>query len=90
MQDEKQKEILVHCNVRMDSMAVARLSLCGWEQVEVIKELPIGILTVGDKLQELGEPLKPEHSYDSNRAILISLLKENSFPFFDFGISTRE
>ncbi|XP_067205177.1 gephyrin-like [Linepithema humile] len=87
--DIKEGEVIVRSNVHMGSMEIGLLTACGMEQVNVIKEISIGVLTIGDKLQEHGGPLQPEYSYDSNRAILISLLKENGFNSSDFGISTR-
>jgi len=50
-------------------------------------------MSIGNKLQEPGQPLEPGHSYDSNRVILISLLKENylnSFDYIDLGITIKE
>ncbi|XP_067212627.1 gephyrin-like isoform X2 [Linepithema humile] len=87
--DIESGELIVHPSICMGSTEIGLLTACGWKQVNVIKEIPIGVLTIGDKLQEHGGPLQPEYSYDSNRAILISLLKENGFNSLDFGISTR-
>ncbi|XP_012233023.2 gephyrin-like isoform X2 [Linepithema humile] len=88
--DIEEEETILYPNIRMGSMEIGLLTACGLRQVNVIKEIPIGVLTIGNKLQEPGEPLEPEHSYDSNRAILISLLKENGFNSLDFGISIKD
>lgn len=66
------------------------LVTCHCRTVSVFKELFTGILSIGDKLQEPGLPLKPGYSYDSNLAILISLLKDNSFNYLNFGIINNE
>jgi len=48
----------------------------------------IGILSIGDELQELGEILRAKHNYDSNRLILTTLLKQEGFNnVLDFGIA---
>ncbi|XP_011257600.2 gephyrin-like isoform X2 [Camponotus floridanus] len=56
--------------------------------VQVIKYPSIGILSIGDELQELGEILRAKHNYDSNKLILTILLKQEGFNnVLDFGIA---
>lgn len=56
--------------------------------IRVIKHPSVGILSIGDELQELGEILKEKHIYDSNRLILSTLLKQEGFNVLDFGITS--
>lgn len=76
----------------INSKELTYLVASGYTHVKVLKKLSIGILTIGNKLQEPGQPLKPEHSYDCNRIFLISLLKENGINCNtkDFGIINDE
>lgn len=84
----KEGDIIVRPNECIGSIEIGLLAACGWEQVNVIKEIPIGILTVSDKLQEFRESLK--HPYNSNRVALFLLLKENGFNSLDFKISIKK
>ncbi|XP_012232785.1 gephyrin-like [Linepithema humile] len=84
--DMVQRQIIVDAYTRMGPIELGHLAACGCKEVTVVKQLSIGVLSIGDKLQEPGQPLKPGYSYDSNQTILISTLKDNSFKSLDFGI----
>nr|XP_012233019.1 PREDICTED: uncharacterized protein LOC105678343 isoform X2 [Linepithema humile] len=87
--DIEKEEVIVRSKTRIGSMEMGLLIACGYTNVNVLKEVTIGVLTIRDKSQKPGGPLRPEHSYESNRAILISLLKENGFNSADFEITTN-
>nr|XP_012233000.1 PREDICTED: uncharacterized protein LOC105678334 [Linepithema humile] len=90
--DIEENKIIVNAHKRIGPTEIALLTACGYDKVTVFKKLSIGILTIGNKLQEPGEFLKHKHLYDNNRAILSSLLKENCFDFvnpLDLGIVTK-
>ena len=67
-----------------DEMAI--LAASGCKEVSVIEELRIGVLSIGDNLEEPGEALKPGYVHDINRITLISLLRHNGFSSLDLGI----
>lgn len=71
---------------RIGPSEIGLLASCGWKEVTVIKLPPIGILSIGNKLEELDKTLRPEHVYDGNRVTLITLLKQEGFNALDFGI----
>lgn len=63
------------------------LAISGHKEINVAIRLPIGILSIGDNLEEPGEPLKPGFTYDINRITLISLLKHHGYSSsLDLGI----
>jgi len=67
------------------------LAATGRKKVRVVKPVSIGILSIGDLLEEPREPLRPGYVYDSNRISLIALLKDQRFnSIVDFGIVTNE
>jgi len=66
------------------------LAACGNHKINVYKCPAIGILSIGDELQETERALEPGHIYDSNKITLISLLKENNYDALDFGIAIDE
>jgi len=71
---------------RIGPMEIGLLAASGCEKVQVIKNISIGVLSIGNNLEEPGETLKPGFVYDVNRITLISLLKEKGFLPLDFGI----
>lgn len=67
------------------------MAATGREKVLVVTPASIGILSIGDLLEEPGQPLRPGYVYDSNRISLIALLKDNGFNSIeDFGIVADE
>lgn len=62
------------------------LAASGYKEVVVAQQSSIGVLSIGNNLEEPGKPLKPGYIYDISRIILISLLKDNNFSSSDFGI----
>jgi len=67
-------------------MEIGLLAASGYEKVQVTKNISVGVLSIGNNLEEPGETLKPGFVYDVNRITLISLLKEKGFLSLDFGI----
>jgi len=67
-------------------MEIGLLAASGYEKVQVTKNISVGVLSIGNNLEEPGETLKPGFVYDVNRIPLISLLKEKGFLSLDFGI----
>jgi len=71
---------------RIGPMEIGLLAASGYEKVQVTKNISVGVLSIGNNLEEPGETLKPGFVYDVNRITLISLLKEKGFLSLDFGI----
>lgn len=84
--DLRKGKIVIEKFTRIGPEEIGVLVASGRKEVIVSSKLSIGVLSIGNNLQEPGEPLKPGYVYDINRISLISLLKYNSFSSLDFGI----
>ena len=71
---------------RIGPLEIGLLAASGRKEVIVIKNTPIGVLSIGNNLGEPGEILTPGFTYDINRITLITLLKEQGYNSLDFGI----
>ncbi|EGI65731.1 PREDICTED: gephyrin-like [Acromyrmex echinatior] len=81
----KNKLILKRCT-RIGPEEMGVLAASGHKEVAVVQQLSIGVLSIGNNLEEPGKPLKSGYVYDISRIIIISLLKNNDFSSLDFGI----
>ncbi|XP_071563891.1 gephyrin-like [Temnothorax nylanderi] len=82
----ERKDIILKKFTRIGPEEIGVLAASGCKEVIVVKQLSIGVLSIGDNLQEPGESLQPGFTYDINRITLISLLKHNGYSSLDFGI----
>ena len=65
---------------------VPLLASLGLETVEVFHKLKVAVLSSGDELKSLGEPLNVGDIYDSNRYSIIALLSRLHVDVIDLGI----
>ncbi|KAG5323852.1 GEPH protein, partial [Acromyrmex heyeri] len=75
---------------RIGSVELGILKLCGINSVRVIQIPSVGLLSIGDKLEQPGYTSTLKHIYDCNSITLISLLKENGYNPVDLGISAYQ
>lgn len=81
-------EKILNKHTRIGPAEMGLLTYSRIYSVQVMKYPSIGILSIGNELQELGEILRAKHNYDSNRLILTTLLKQEGFNnVLDFGIA---
>jgi putative molybdopterin biosynthesis protein len=52
------------------------LAACGLAQVDVVKRPKVAVLSTGNELVPLGQPLRPAGVYDSNGAIIAAAVVE--------------
>ncbi|KAL6432540.1 hypothetical protein ACFW04_006837 [Cataglyphis niger] len=83
----KMEELILSKNTRIGTAEIGILTCCGIDKVAVIKHQSVGILSIGDELEEPGKILKPGHIYDSSKLILITLLKQHGFDALNLGIA---
>lgn len=69
-------ETLLRRLTRISSRQIGMLAACGIESVEVVRRPRIAVLSTGDELVPLGEPLRPAGIYDSNGAIIAAAVTE--------------
>ena len=53
------------------------LAACGLAAIDVVRRPKVAVLSTGDELVALGEPLRPGGVYDSNGAILAAAIAES-------------
>jgi len=80
------EKIIINKHTRIGPEEMGLLAASGCKNVIVTQQVSIGVLSIGNNLEEPGKPLKPGYVYDINRITLISLLKDNDFSALDFGI----
>ncbi|XP_036145531.1 uncharacterized protein LOC105835215 [Monomorium pharaonis] len=83
-----QQILKAHCHLGPAELGI--LILCGMVEVPVFKVPSVGLLSIGDMLEEPGNVLTSGRIYDGNRITLTSLLKENDYDPVDFGISADQ
>ena len=78
--EEVQKgQLLLEAGTRLRAQEIGLLASQGFAQVEVYTPLRIGLLSSGNELCELGQPLQPGQIYDINSYSLAALLQGLGF-----------
>lgn len=79
--------VLLQKGDRIAATQQALLAAHGITQIQVIRKLKIAVFSTGDELIEPGERCRTGQIYDANRALLLSMLDDNSVDLLDLGIS---
>ena len=69
-------ETLLRRGVRIGSREIGMLAACGLNEIDVVRRPVVAVLSTGDELVRLGEPLTPAGVYDSNGAIIAAAVTE--------------
>ncbi|MDO8877828.1 MAG: molybdopterin biosynthesis protein [Pseudolabrys sp.] len=69
-------ETLLRRGVRIGSREIGMLAACGLAFADVVRRPKVAVLSTGDELVPLGQPLKPAGIYDSNGAIIAAAVAE--------------
>lgn len=75
-EDVKKDSILLEGGTQIGPAQVALLASQGYAAVPVYTQLKVGILTTGDELVDPGTPLKAAQIYNSNGAMLASMVAQ--------------
>lgn len=72
---------------RLNAADILLLAALGVAQVPVFKRLKVAVLSTGDELVAVGNPLSADGQiYDSNRAMICALLQKLPVEIVDFGL----
>ncbi|MDR5902877.1 gephyrin-like molybdotransferase Glp [Halomonas icarae] len=77
---------LLASNTRLEAAAIALLASHGIAEVTVRRRVRVALLSTGDELIEPGQPRAPGQVFDSNRAMLKSLMAHQSIELIDIGV----
>ena len=69
-------ETLLRRGTRIGSREIGMLAACGLAAVDVVRRPKVAVISTGDELVALGQPLKPAGIYDSNGAIIAAAVVE--------------
>lgn len=77
---------LIPAGQQLNAFELAWLAACGVPEVSVLRPVRVGVLATGDELQAPGTKLAPGQIYDSNRLLLMELLKGLPIDLVDLGL----
>ena len=78
-------ETLLRRGVVIGSREIGMLAACGLARIDVVRRPRVAVLSTGDELVRLGEPLRPAAVYDSNGAIVATAVAEAGGEPIGFG-----
>ncbi|MGB8743799.1 MAG: molybdopterin biosynthesis protein [Xanthobacteraceae bacterium] len=78
-------ETLLRKGTRVGSREIGMLAACGLATVGVVRRPRVAVLSTGDELVALGEPLRAGGVYDSNGAIIAAAITEAGGEPVPFG-----
>ncbi len=80
-----QGQVILNMGKRIHAPDIGVLASVGTNTLEVYKKLRVGVLSTGCELAPAGHPLKPGQIYNSNHAMLISLIRGIKAQVIDLG-----
>ena len=78
-------ETLLRKGARIGSREIGMLAACGLAVVDVVHRPKVAVISTGDELVPLGQPLKPAGIFDSNGAIIAAAITEAGGDAIAFG-----
>jgi len=85
-EDLKVGEQVLQQGHKLTPRDIPLLASLGIATVDVYRQLKVAVLSSGDELKSLGEPLQQGEIYDSNRYSIIALLSRLNVEVIDLGI----
>lgn len=86
-QDVNAGDIVMQPNRRLRAQEVGFLAMLGVSDISVYSKPDIALLSTGDELLNVGEPIKPGRIYDANAYTLASLVQQYGGNPLSLGIS---
>ena len=85
-EDIKKGDIILQKGKLLNSSDIGLLASMGITKVKTIRTIKVAFFSTGDELCTIDKKLKKGQIYDSNRYMLVSLLKRANIEVYDMGI----
>ncbi|MDD9921254.1 MAG: molybdopterin-binding protein, partial [Boseongicola sp.] len=84
-EDVSAGDVVLDRGTRLGPPEIALLAATGVTSIPVFSRLRVGVLSTGDELAQSGATSDPARTYDANRPMLLSLLRDWNFEPVDLG-----
>lgn len=85
-EDVKQGDVVLAKGSLLNTVSLPLLASLGIDKVKVFPRLKVAVLSTGDELVPVGQPLKEGQIYDTNRFTVKLMLEKLNCEILDFGL----
>lgn len=85
-EDVKQGDVVLAKGSLLNAVSLPLLASLGIDKVKVFPRLKVAVLSTGDELVPVGQPLKEGQIYDTNRFTVKLMLEKLNCEILDFGL----
>lgn len=85
-EDVKQGDVVLAKGSLLNTVSLPLLASLGIDEVKVFPRLKVAVLSTGDELVPVGQPLKEGQIYDTNRFTVKLMLEKLNCEILDFGL----